>query len=82
MGRSPGGTEATRSFDAFVPLSRVEALGWRIRIEGSLGRPEREWNGPVRGWQEIYREGIANLGDDFLALDDATQDARIDENAS
>ncbi len=67
------------SFDAFVPLSRVEALGWRIRIEGSLGRPEREWNGPVRGWQEIYREGIANLGDDFLALDDATQDARIDD---
>ena len=27
--------------------------------------PERELNGPVRGWQEIYREGIAALGDDF-----------------
>ena len=24
--------------------------------------PEREWNGPVRGWQEIYRDGIAALG--------------------
>ena len=27
--------------------------------------PEREWNGPVRGWQEMYREGIAALGDDL-----------------
>jgi hypothetical protein len=27
--------------------------------------PEREWNGPVRGWQEIYRDGIAVLGDDL-----------------
>ncbi len=52
-------------FERFLPLSRVEALAWRTRIEGSRGRPEREWNGPVRGWQEIYREGIAALGDDL-----------------
>ena len=26
---------------------------------------EREFNGPVRGWQEIYRDGIAALGADF-----------------
>jgi hypothetical protein len=50
-------------FDAFLPLSRLEELAWRTRIEGSRGMPEREWNGPVRGWQEIYREGIAALGD-------------------
>ncbi len=55
-------------FDEFLPLSRIEELAWRTRIEGSLGIPEREWNGPVRGWQEIYRDGIAALGDD-LALD-------------
>ena len=36
-------------FDAFLPLSRVEALAWRTRIEGSRGLAEREWNGPVRG---------------------------------
>jgi hypothetical protein len=54
-----------RGFERFLPLSRVEALAWRTRIEGSCGRPEREWNGPVRGWQEIYREGIAALGDDL-----------------
>jgi len=52
-------------FDEFLPLSRVEELAWRTRIEGSRGIPEREWNGPVRGWQEIYREGIAALGDDL-----------------
>ena len=55
-------------FDEFLPLSRLEALAWRTRIEGSRGIAAREWNGPVRGWQEIYREGIAALGDD-LALD-------------
>jgi len=52
-------------FDAFLPLSRLEELGWRTRIEGWRGIPEREWNGPVRGWQEIYRDGIAALGDDL-----------------
>jgi hypothetical protein len=44
-----------------LPLSRLEELAWRTRIEGSRGLPEREWNGPVRGWQEVYREGIAAL---------------------
>ena len=58
-------------FDTFLPLSRVEELAWRTRIEGSRGIAEREWNGPVRGWQEIYREGIAALGDD-LDLDAQT----------
>jgi hypothetical protein len=52
-------------FDEFLPLSRLEELAWRTRIEGSRGLPEREWNGPVRGWQEIYREGIAELDDDL-----------------
>jgi hypothetical protein len=52
-------------FGRFLPLSRVEELAWRTRIEGSRGIPAREWNGPVRGWQEIYREGIASLGADL-----------------
>jgi Gluconate 2-dehydrogenase subunit 3 len=52
-------------FGEFLSLSRVEELAWRTRIEGSLGVAEREWNGPVRGWQEIYRDGIAGLGDDL-----------------
>ncbi len=64
-------------FGAFIELSRLETLAWRTRIEGSLGLPEREWNGPVRGWQEIYRDGIAALGPDFCDLDSAEQWRRL-----
>ena len=48
------------SFDKFLPLSRHEETAWRTRIEGSLGIREREFNGPTRGWQTIYRDGIAD----------------------
>ena len=65
-------------FTRFVPLTRVEQLAWRTRIEGSLGQPEREFNGPVRGWQAEYRDGLAALGVDFAELDGAAQDARLD----
>jgi hypothetical protein len=66
------------SFGAFMPLSELETLAWRTRIEGSRGIPERERNGPVRGWQECYREGLAALGADFTAVDAAEQDRRLD----
>jgi hypothetical protein len=65
------------SFDRFLPLSRHEELAWRTRIEGSLGIAEREFNGPTRGWQEIYRDGIAALGDDFCDVDGDEQDRRL-----
>jgi gluconate 2-dehydrogenase subunit 3-like protein len=65
------------SFARFLPLSPREELAWRTRIEGSQGRPEREFNGPVRGWQQIYREGIAGLGADFTAVDSDEQDRRL-----
>jgi hypothetical protein len=48
-------------FAEFVPLDRHAELGWRIRLEGSLGLPEREFAGPVVGLQQIYREGLAHL---------------------
>jgi hypothetical protein len=64
-------------FDEFLPLSRVEELAWRTRIEGSRGIGEREWNGPVRGWQDIYREGIATLGPNFLDIEGDEQDAAL-----
>jgi hypothetical protein len=48
-------------FAHFVPLDRQAALGWRIRLEGSKGMPEREFAGPVKGLQEIYRDGLALL---------------------
>jgi hypothetical protein len=66
------------SFSAFLPLSSMEELGWRIRIEGSRGLAEREFNGPVTGWQQEYRDGIAALGPDFASVPAAEQDARLD----
>jgi hypothetical protein len=68
----------TASFADFLPLSRLEELAWRTRIEGSRGIAEREFNGPVVGWQERYRDGIAALGADFAALSPEEQDARLD----
>ena len=69
-------------FDRFLPLGRVEELAWRTRIEGSQGIAEREVNGPVVGWQERYREGIAALGADFAAVDGEEQDRRLDLDPS
>jgi hypothetical protein len=45
----------------FVALDDFAELGWRIRLEGSQGRPEREFAGPVMGLQQIYRDGLARL---------------------
>jgi hypothetical protein len=66
------------SFEQFLPLSRVEELAWRTRIEGSQGIPEREFNGPVIGWQQEYRGGLAELGTDFDVQDGDEQDRRLD----
>src|SRR5436190_5347276 len=48
-------------FADFVALDAHAELGWRMRLEGSQGRPEREFAGPVRGLQQVYREGLAHL---------------------
>ena len=65
------------SFDEWLPLGPMEELAWRARIEGSDGRPEREFNGPVAGLQQVYRDGIAALGADFADVDNDEQDARV-----
>jgi Gluconate 2-dehydrogenase subunit 3 len=66
------------SFGEFLRPSALEELAWRTRIEGSQGVAERELNGPVTGWQQEYRDGLAALGVDFAALPPADQDARLD----
>ena len=66
------------SFGEFLRPSALEELAWRTRIEGSQGLAERELNGPVTGWQQEYRDGIAALGSDFAALPADDQDARLD----
>jgi Gluconate 2-dehydrogenase subunit 3 len=64
-------------FEHFVALSPLDELAWRTRIEGSRGRPEREFNGPVVGWQEQYRQGLEALGTDFATLAPEDQDTRL-----
>ena len=66
------------NFEPFLPLSRGEELAWRTRIEGSQGVAEREFNGPVIGWQQQYRDGLAALGTDFSEQDGDEQDRRLD----
>jgi hypothetical protein len=69
-----GGDEG---FARFHHLGALDELAWRMRIEGSLGLPEREFNGPVTGWQEWYRVGLAALGADFGELGGDEQDERL-----
>jgi hypothetical protein len=65
-------------FGEFLPLDPLEERAWRTRIEGSQGMPEREFNGPVAGWQQQYRDGIAALGPDFPTVAGEEQDRRLD----
>ncbi len=69
-------------FADFFALDPFAELGWRIRIEGSLGLPEREFAGPVIGLQQIYRDGLKHLDErsnarfhgDFVSLASVEQD--------
>lgn len=74
----------------FVPLDRHAELGWRIRLEGSQGRPEREFAGPVDGLQSLYRSGLAHCdarahataaGTDFASLPSPLQDALLSDQS-
>jgi hypothetical protein len=66
------------SFDRWIELGAAEELSWRTRIEGSRGLREREFNGPVVGLQDLYRAGIASLGDDFVSAAPDEQQCRLD----
>ena len=57
----------TNRFAQFLTLDRYERMAWRLRIEGSRGKPELERNGPVKGWQATYREGLAALAEQGFA---------------
>ena len=74
-------------FADFVAMDAMAELGWRIRIEGSKGLAEREFAGPVVGFQQIYRDGLARLdaearrrfGVDFAGAAGPDQDALLSE---
>ncbi len=67
-------------FSQFQRLNALDELAWRTRIEGSLGLPEREFNGPVVGLQQIYREGLASLGEDYATVSPTEQGRRLRAN--
>jgi hypothetical protein len=64
-------------FGDFHRLTALDELAWRTRIEGSQGLPGREFNGPVVGYQEQYRTGLAALGDDFAGASWEVQAGRL-----
>ena len=76
-GPTSGRHGGAAAFRRFHPLSQLDELAWRTRIEGSRGLPEREFNGPVVGLQQRYREGLAALGAEFADLAPEKQDARL-----
>lgn len=65
---SDRGGAAENDFLNFLPLDRYEETAWRLKIEGSLGRLEREFNGPVPGWQTTYQDGLARLNERAASL--------------
>ena len=67
-------------FASFHRLSPLDELAWRVRIEGSKGIPQREWNGPVEGLQERYAAGLGLLGSDFTDAGAEEQDRRLREH--
>ncbi|MHB1712388.1 MAG: gluconate 2-dehydrogenase subunit 3 family protein [Acidimicrobiales bacterium] len=76
-GPTSGRHGGVRGFARFHRLTALDELAWRTRIEGSLGIPEREFNGVVVGLQQTYRAGLAALGSDFSECEPAEQDLRL-----
>ncbi len=64
-------------FSRFHRLTPLDELAWRMRIEGSQGLAEREFNGPVVGLQQRYRDGLAALGDDYCELGPVQQEEAL-----
>jgi hypothetical protein len=82
-----GGTRENEMAE-FVPLDALAARGWRLRLEGSRGRHELEFGGPVTGLQELYRSGLADLdrrarpgATDFASAPTAVQDRLLRDPA-
>jgi hypothetical protein len=76
-GPTSGRAGGSARFANFHPLSALDELAWRTRIEGSQGLPGREFNGPVVGYQQRYREGLGRLGEDFATCTPEDQENRL-----
>lgn len=69
-------------FKRFLTLDHYETMAWKLRIEGSKGRKELEFNGPVEGWQDTYRQGLAALPSDFTTLPEPAREASLRESSN
>jgi len=80
-GRNPfpddsSGTPSTHfppnDFARFLPLTRLQRMSWRIRLLGSAAVPGADFNaevvGPVIGWRDQYRAGLAAIQAQSRAL--------------
>ena len=74
---SDRGGATVNNFAQFIPLDAYEALAWRLRIEGSQERPEFEFNGPITGLQQVYRDGLAALGEGFASASPVAQELQL-----
>ena len=61
-GPSSGRFGGASAYEQFLPLSRLQELAWRERIGA---------------WQQIYRDGLAGLGADFVTAESGRQDELI-----
>ncbi len=77
------------SFRRWLPLPRVKALAWRVRLFGSQAVPGGDFNdvvlGPTGGLRDIYRGGVQALdaksqelfAQDFVTLTPEQQDEAL-----
>ncbi|MFQ5666047.1 MAG: gluconate 2-dehydrogenase subunit 3 family protein [Candidatus Binatia bacterium] len=84
---TPSDTFPPNDFLRFIPLTRLQLMSWRVQLLGTAAVPGSDFNvailGPVIGWRERYRSGLAGIqsasrqmfGADFVALAAAQQDA-------
>lgn len=61
----PTDTFPENDFDAFLPLSRVREIAWRIRLYGSAQTEGGDFNdlvlGPREGLRDLYAAGVREL---------------------
>jgi len=68
-GRAPfaleDGTPSDRfpenKFSDFIPLTRLQLISWKVRVLGTAAVPGSDFNGPLIGWRQQYRDGLAAL---------------------
>lgn len=62
---APSSRFPPNEFTRFLPLTRLQLLGWRARLLGSQAVPEFDFNasvlGPVVGLRTQYRQGLREL---------------------